>query len=168
MRPFSVIAAAILLACAVPAASHAATSAATPAVSLPAKPGCPPARPHRVWHRRVWHHVRHWKKPTRIVAMAPPPPPPPYYNPLLPSPLDSAYDRGMTLHFRSPPVTGIYTADPGYPPTPPIAGVVAYRVPAYLGVYQYDGLTGNYVRLAGYDAQRTGVPIMAPPAPAAP
>ncbi len=93
--------------------------------------------------------------------MAPPPP----YNPLLPNPLDSAYDRGMTLHFRSKPVTGISIADPGYPPTPPIAGVVAYRIQAYGGVYQYDGLTGEYIALAQYDARRA-FPAAPAPAPA--
>lgn len=165
MRPFSAIAAALLLASMVPAASHAATPSAAAAVGQPAAPNCGCAPPHRVWHRRVVRHVWRHRRPLHLVA-APPPPPP--YNPLLPSPLDSAYDRGMTLHFRAPPVSGIRLAEPGYPPTPPIAGVIPYRVPAYAGVYQYDGLTGSYVRLAQTDALRSGLLIPPPPPPPPP
>jgi hypothetical protein len=97
------------------------------------------------------------------VAAVPPP-----YNPLLPHPLDTAYDRGMVLHLRHPAVSGFRVVEPGYPPTPPIAGVLPYRVPAYAGVYQYDGLTGQYVRLAQRDAVRSGVPIEPLPPPPAP
>jgi hypothetical protein len=168
MRPFSAIGAAFLIACALPVTSRAdnppATTGSSAAMATSAAPGCRCPRPHRVLRRHVRHHVRHWRhRRHQRVAVAPPPP----YNPLLPSQLDSAYDRAMTLHFRNKAVTGVRIAEPGYPPTPPVAGIMAYRVPAYGGVYQYDGLTGQYIALAVYDARRSGVPIvpMAPPPP---
>ncbi|HVC56891.1 MAG TPA: hypothetical protein VND95_13105 [Stellaceae bacterium] len=169
MRPFSAITAALLIACAVPA-SGLAVSPAAAAMATPAGPTCPctpvrHVRPHRV----VRHYVHHWRRPRRVyhpvapVAYMPPP-----YNPLLPSPLDPAYDRAMTLHFRAVPVSGVLLVDRGYPPTPPVAGIAPYRMPAYGGVYQYDGLTGQYVRLAQSDAWRTGIAVPPPPmAPAA-
>ena len=69
--------------------------------------------------------------------MAEPPDP---YNPYLPGTLDTAYDRAMTLHFRSPAVTDTYLSERGWPPTPPIRGLYPYRVRAWGAVYQYDGL----------------------------
>jgi hypothetical protein len=162
MRPFSAIGVAILIAFALPATSRAdnppSTAGASKAMAASATPGCTCVRPKRVMHRHVRHHYRHRRH--QRVAAAPPP-----YNPLLPHELDTAYDRGMVLHFRSAAVSGFRHPEPGYPPTPPIAGVLPYRVAAYAGVYQYDGLTGQYVRLAQRDAQRSGVPIPPPPAP---
>ena len=165
MRLFSAITGALLLAFALPTAGWAdGTSPPTPPVTPHCT--CPPV--HHVWH----HRVRHWRH-RRFVRRAPVVAPRPYwasnYNPLLPSPLDTAYDRAMTLHFRSAPVSGEFLTDRGYPPTPPVAGVAPYRVPAYAGVYQYDGLTGQYIRLAAGDAQRSGVaPPPPPPPPPAP
>jgi hypothetical protein len=51
-------------------------------------------------------------------------------------------------------VTGIYHAERGWPPTPPINGLYPYRVRAWGAVYQYDGLIGQYVALAQPDAAR--------------
>ncbi|HVB16218.1 MAG TPA: hypothetical protein VNF04_06790 [Stellaceae bacterium] len=173
MRLISAITGAFLVAFAVPAASQAAdppaAAAGAAATNMTTAPQCT-CRPvrhfvrHVVRHRRrVRHYVRHWRHRVPVpvpVAIAPPP-----YNPLLPSPLDTAYDRAMTLHERSAPVSGFFV-DPGYAPTPPVAGVMPYRLPAYAGVYQYDGLTGQYIRLAAGDAQRSGVAVPPPPPPA--
>lgn len=168
MRPFSAIGAAFLIACALPATSRAdnqpaSTGASAPAAAVAATPGCGcPRVVHRARHH--FRHVRHWRyrRPAPVVAALPPP-----YNPLLPHPLDTAYDRGMVMHMRSAAVSGFQYAELGYPPTPPIAGYLPYRVPAYAGVYQYDGLTGQYVRLAQSDAVRSGL-LPAPPPPPPP
>ena len=59
----------------------------------------------------------------------------------------------MMLHYRSPPVSGLYRPEPGYPATPPIYGVHPYRGQYAPGqpVFQYDGLIGEYVQLARND-----------------
>ncbi len=152
MRPFSAIVAAFLV-----------SGVAAPAPArADAAPGCHcPGVPHHHVRRLRHHYVRHWGYPP---PPAMPPPAPVEYNPLLPGPYDSAYDRAMVLHFRSPPVTGIYIADPGYPPTPPVHGVIPYRTGGGASVMQYDGAIGDYVQLARYDAERA----MPPPPPAAP
>jgi hypothetical protein len=107
-------------------------------------------RRHRRWH------------PPPVVYLPPPPPPPlVVYNPILPSPYNPAYDRVMVQHFQAPPVSGIYGIDSGLPPTPPVVGVLPYRVPAPGAVLQYDGLTGEYIPLAAPDAAR--VMAAAPP-----
>ncbi len=163
MRSLSAIIAAFLIVCALPATSRADGMPPQAAVAKPSAAACDCLRRHRVV-RHVRYRVRHVR---RRIPLGPPPPYwPATYNPLLPSPWDSAYDRAMTLHFSSPPVSGEYLADPGYPPLPPVAGVAAYRIQANGGVYQYDGLTGQYVRLAQTDAQRTG--LLAPPVAPAP
>jgi hypothetical protein len=164
MRPFGAMTAAFLLACAVPVPGHAdGPPAAAGAVAQPAAPGCNcpgvqarhASRPYR--HARV--HARHWRHrwPAPIALSGPPV----VYDPPIPSPWDTAYDRAMTLHFRSPEVSGTYSGEPGLPHTPPVRGVQHYRVEAGAAVLQYDGLTGRYIRLAQRDAQR------AFPAPAA-
>lgn len=164
MRGLSAIGAAFLIIGAWPAASRAdvmptpATAAAAPA------PGCHCPQPVRRVHRHVRLHRRHYRhrKPHYAAMLAPPPAT--YYNTLIPSPYDTAYDRAMVLHFRSPPVSGEFFVDPGYPPTPPVLGVQPYRFPAYGGVYQYDGLTGQYILLAQADAVRALPPPAPPPA----
>ena len=98
MRPFSAIIAALLLACAAPAAGYA--DGMPPA----AAPGCHCPRPVRHVVRHARYH-RHWRAP--IVVAARPYAPPFYYNPLLASTWDTDYDRAMVLHYRSPPVSGI-------------------------------------------------------------
>ena len=166
MRPLGIIGAAVLIAFAVPATSRAddppAATGASVASAGATAPDCRCPRPHRVAKRLVRHHYRHRRAP--LVAAVPPPP----YNPLLPHPLDTAYDRGMVMHMRSTAVSGFHYAELGYPPTPPIAGYLPYRVPAYAGVYQYDGLTGEYVRLAQGDAARSGLLQPPPPPPPPP
>ena len=164
MRSLSAITGTFLIAYAFLALPSASRANGMPprAAAVAAGPMCP--CPPVVRKKRPVRHVRHKRRaPPRAVALAPPP-----YNPLLPHELDSAYDRGMVLHFRSAAVTGIRNAEPGYPPTPPIAGVLPYRVQAYGGVYQYDGLTGQYVRLAQRDAVRSGLLPSPPPPPPPP
>jgi hypothetical protein len=88
--------------------------------------------------------------------------PPIYYDPPIPSPWDSAYDRAMVLHLRSPEVSGIYVSEPGFPPTPPVRGIQHYRVQAGGAVLQYDELTGQYIQLAQSGTQRAFAPAPAP------
>lgn len=165
MRVFSAVAAAFLTALALPAAGLA-NGSSPPAASaaMPAGPTCPCVRPQRVVRHHVWHHRRIAHR--RWVAA-----PAPYfaarYNPLLPVSWDPAFDRALALHLRSPAVSGLYNPDPGFAPTPPVAGVIPYRVPAYGGIYQYDELTGVYIRLAASDAARSGM-ALPPPAPPMP
>ena len=119
MRALIVIGAAFVMACLVPTPSHA--DAPGPRVAA-AKPDCkcPRVRPQRV--------VRHYRRaPKRVIAMLPRPVARVYYNTGIPSPWDSAYDRAMTLHFRSPFVTAIVDPEPGYPHTPPVRPVAWYR-----------------------------------------
>lgn len=158
MRTFGAIAAAFLVACMAPAASRA--DAPGPASGTAAAPGsaaegckCPgaprrAARPHRPKRHHARHHRRWHPPPPMAVAPALPPA---YYNPGIPSPYDTAYDRAMVLHFRSPIVSGLYNPEPGYPPTPPVAGIQHYRVQPGTHVLQYDGLIGEYVQLAADD-----------------
>jgi hypothetical protein len=161
MRLYSAIATAFLIACAVPATSRADDpQSAASAVSQTPAPGCncPRVQHRHAWrpHRHARHHARHWRHgwPTPIALLGPPV----YYDPPIPSPWDSAYDRAMTLHFRSPEVSGSYVGEPGFPHTPPIRGIQHYRVQAGAAVLQYDGLTGQYIRLAQSDAQRAFPP----------
>ena len=158
MRPFNaMIAAALLLAGAAPIAARADA----PGPSAAAAPGChcPPVRRHVVrTHRRVWHHARSAPPPEFVPA-----PIPAFYNPALPSPWDTDYDRGMVLHFRSPAVAGVYIPEPGYSPLPPILGVQPYRYAAAGAVMQYDGLTGEYIALAQPDAAMALPPPPPPP-----
>jgi hypothetical protein len=155
------IGAAFVMAWLVPTASRA--DAPGPAAAAPAKPGCkcPP--------KRVQRHVRHHRRVAkRTVAMVPPPVAPIYYNTGIPSPWDSAYDRAMTLHFRSPFVTAIVDPEPGYPHTPAVRAVAWYRFASGPTVYQYDGITGQYIALSQYDAYRVYPHVAAAPAVLAP
>jgi hypothetical protein len=156
MQLYSVIGVAILIACAVPATSRADGPAApASAVAQPATPGCncPRVQRHHAWRpqRHVRRYARHWRHqwPT-LIALGPPV----IYDPPIPSPWDSAYDRAMVLHLRSPDVSGIYVAEPGFPPTPPVRGIQHYRVQAGGAILQYDELTGQYIQLAQSDARR--------------
>jgi hypothetical protein len=161
MRPLYAIAALVLVAGLIPVAGYADGMPPTKPAALPRCP-CPPVRHVRhVRHIYRHHYVRHWRRrPVPLVAVVPLPP----YNAPIPWPWDTAYDRGMTLHFRSYAVSGTWTGNPGFPYTPPIVPVEWYREPAAGGaVFQYDGLTGEYVRLAAVDAVRA-LPL-APPRP---
>lgn len=175
MRGFSAIGAAVALAWLMPAAGHAAgqpdAAASNTRVGQPVAvacdepgPGYRPQRPHRV----VRVHVRHRRHRRPVIVMPYPPPVvvPAYYNTGIPSPYDTAYDRAMTLHFRSPFVTGLIDPEPGYPPTPAVFGVQPYRYRAGPAVYQYDGMIGEYVVLSQYDAARALPPEPPPPPPA--
>src|SRR4029077_1747695 len=100
------------------------------------------------------------------VAFAPLPP----YDPPIPAVWDTAYDRAMTLHFRSPEVSGTWVDEPGFPHTPAVHGIQAYRVQVGGAVMQYDGLLGDYVPLAQADARRAfppGAPVPVAPPPIA-
>jgi hypothetical protein len=161
MRALIAIGAAFVMACLVPAAARADAPGPTAA---PAKPGCkcPPVRAHR--------HVRHYRHASkRVIAAGPPLVAPVYYNTGIPSPWDPAYDRAMTLHFRSPFVSAIVDPEPGYPHTPPVRAVAWYRFASGPTVYQYDGITGQYIALSQYDAHRVYPHVIAvgPPAPPA-
>jgi hypothetical protein len=116
-------------------------------------------RPSVRRHYRPRSYVRQYQEQEWVSA---PVAPPEQYNPYLPSTFDTAYDRAMTLHFRSAAVTDTYLSERGWPPTPPIQGVFPYRVRAWGAVYQYDGLIGQYVALARPDAAQVvavAVPI---------
>jgi hypothetical protein len=158
--------AAFLLACAVPAPGHAdGPPNPAGAVAQPTASGCDCPR---VQHRHAWrpyrharYYARHWRRgwPAPIALGAPID-----YDPPIPSPWDSAYDRAMVLHLRSPEVSGTYVGEPGLPHTPPVRGIQHYRVQAGGAVLQYDELTGQYIRLAQSDAQRA-FPSAPAPAP---
>jgi hypothetical protein len=166
MRPLSAIAAFIVIACAAPMTSRAdGPPPAAASEAAVAQPGC---RCPGIRHVRRVHHVRryarHWRRPVLLVRATAPLP---VYDPPIPSPWDTAYDRAMTLHFRSPEVSGTYVGEPGYPHTPPIHGVQSYRVRSGDAVLQYDGLIGEYIMLAQADA-RLAFPPPPPPAPVPP
>lgn len=167
MRAFHAIGAALLMACAMPATSHAEAILATSTVSAPCGPGCDrPGLQREAWgshrhawrsHRHAWqshrhmrHHARYWRhgRPAAVATA----PPPAYYNPPLANPYDSAYDRVMTQHFRPPPVTVEYPVERGYPVIPRVAQ--PYRFAAGGAVFEYDLMADGYVALAQRDAQR--------------
>jgi hypothetical protein len=158
MRAFHVIGAAFLMAWAMPATSHADGTAATGTVSAAPAPGCHcPALQHRhAWRPRrharsyAWHR-RHWA-PAPVAAA--PPPPWPAYNPPIPSPDDSAYDRVMTQYMRAREWDGEYLVEPGYVPSPPLPGLPRFVVAAGGGVFEYDIMADGYVQLSQSDAQR--------------
>ena len=162
MRTFCAIGVALVMACAVPAAARA--DAPGPDAARAAKPDCkcPELRKRVVRTHR--YHARYRKLLYPAVAVAHSPFVPVYYNPALPSPYDSAYDRAMVLHFRSPPVSGFYRPEPGFPATPPVVGVHYYRVQPG-PVFQYDGVTGEYIQLARNDPAYLAVTAPPPPPP---
>ena len=159
MRAFHAIGAAFLMACAMPATSHAAeVITGTSAVYPPFAAGCecPGARYHHAWrpHRHMRYHARYWRhgRPAPV-ALAPPP----YwsaYNPPIPSLFDSAYDRVMEQYMHSREYGGEYLVEPGYLPRPPIPGLPPFRVAAGGAVFEYDLMADGYVPLAQRDAQR--------------
>lgn len=162
MRPSHAIAGLLLLAGMMPASSYADAPGPMPSAQA-ARPGCrcPGIRHVRHVHHRYVRHFR-YRRLVPLIAVAPLP-----YNAPIPSPWDTAYDRGMTLHFRSPAVSGTWIDEPGLPHTPPIRPVQWYRVPYGVAVLQYDGLTGEYITLAQADAVRALPPALPPP-PAVP
>ena len=165
MRSPTMISASVVIALTAAASGHTASAPAIAAAHAKAEPRAPvcdgPAYRHAVYrhrHVRLRAQLRHWWSATEIAS----PEPPDYYNPLLPSPYDTAYDRAMTLHFRSPAVSGSYVAELGWPPIPPVLGILPYRVRDERTVYQYDGLIGVYVVLARSDASRARAVVPLP------
>ena len=156
MRLVWTIGAALFLTLAAAAASRA-DGPANPAPEAAAKPRChcPPVHHAQHPHRHIRHYVRREWVPAPVVLAAPA-----IYEPGIPSPWNPGYDRGMVLHFRSPDVSGIYYAEPGLPPTPPVAPVQPYRLADGPTVLQYDGLTGEYIQLSEFDAQRLAPAVM--------
>jgi hypothetical protein len=123
--------------------------------TTPADCPCPSAV-----HRRVHARLRHPRSPTPPVAAARERPD--YYNFLIPSTYDPAYDRVMVDHFRTPVVTGF---DQPWRPRPVWPGFLPYRMRVAEGVLQYDGLIGRYVPLARGDAALIAAAAPAPPPP---
>src|SRR5438094_1619260 len=123
MRAIHAIGAAVLMAWAIPPASHANGTTAT-TVSQPPKPGChcPRVQRHVRYHARYWKHRR-----PVLVAL---PPPWPVYNPPIPSPYDSAYDRVMRQYTLAREYDGEYLIEPPYVPRPPYPGLPHFRVAA--------------------------------------
>jgi hypothetical protein len=81
-------------------------------------------------------------------------PPWPAYNPPIPSPDDSAYDRVMTQYMHAREWGGEYLVEPDYAPQPPLPGLPRFVVAAAGAVFEYDIIAGGYVQLAQTDAQR--------------
>jgi len=159
MRTLSLFGVAVMMSWVGIAVAHA--DGVSPAPGATAAVNCPCPRPHRqvwhpVYHRR--HYVRHW------VPALPPPPVAVWYDAPIPSPWDPAYDRAMVLHYRSTPVSGVFLAEPGFPPTPPVHGV-HYRVAEGPRVLDYDGMADDWVPLSQWDARRV-LAAMPPAAPA--
>jgi hypothetical protein len=147
MRAFYAIGAAFLMAAAFPAASLADSM---PAASAAPAPGCHCSRPLRAaMGRHVWHR-RHG----RIPVAVPRPAPFPAYNPPIPHPYDSAYDRVMTQYMRARERRGEYLIEPPYVPWPPLPGLPHFRVAANGAVYEYDIMADGYVQLAQRDVPR--------------
>ena len=110
-----------------------------------------------VVHRRVHARVRHPRRlaPPTVAAREAPD----YYNFLVPSTYDPAYDRVVTDHFRTPVATGV---DEPWRSTPVWPGILPYRMRVAEGVLQYDGLIGRYVPLARADAARIAAAVPMP------
>jgi hypothetical protein len=154
MLRFATIGAVFLIGCGLATPAGANGVPATGAKVGPPAPGCncPP-----VVHRRV--HVRKHRQfvppPVVIVREGPD-----YYNFLIPSPYDPAYDRVMVDHFETPVVSGY---DEPWRKKPVWPGVLPYRMRVADGVLQYDGLIGRYVPLARADAALVAAALPPPP-----
>jgi hypothetical protein len=134
MLRFAAIGAVVLIGCglAAPAGADGVPPGAKVAPPAPIC-NCPP-----VAHRRVHARVRHRRLPPPALVVREGPD---YYNFLVPSTYDPAYDRVMVDHFRYPVVTG-------------------FNQP-----WQYDGLIGRYVPLAHEDAALVAAALPPPPPP---
>ena len=165
------IGAVFLLACAAVAPGRADTATKAlmaSGVPQPAVAACDEPGPGFRRHRRVTRRVRYVRHVRYVERWLPPPPVAVFeasaYNPGLPGTLDPAYDRAMVLHYRSPEVSDIDRDEPGYSPTPPVHGLWPYRVRRWGGVYDYDAMVGQYVRLAAPDAARVAaIAVPLPP-----
>ncbi len=163
MRAFHAIGAAFLMAWVIPVAGHADGTPATGTVSSAPGPGC--HCPRQVWrpHRHLRYHARYWRRGRRVpiaVALWP------GYNPPIPSPYDSAYDRVHTQYTRAREWGGEYLIEPPYTPDPPLPGLPHFVAAASGAVYEYDIMADGYVQLAQRDVPRAlpvAVPIAPPP-----
>jgi hypothetical protein len=151
MRAFHAIGAAVLMAFAIPVAGHADGTPPMSSVSQPQAPGChcPRLQRHVRYHARYWTH----RRPIPLVAVRPWP----VYNPPIPSPDDSAYDRVMVQYMHAREWGGEYLYEPPYLPRPPVPGLPHFRVAVDGGVFEYDVMAGGYVQLAQRDAPRASV-----------
>ena len=149
MRAFHAIGAAFLMGWAIPTASHAEGVPPASTVAAPGAPGChcPGVAQRHLWRRHAWHR-RHGPAPKILAAAWP------AYNPPIPSPDDSAYDRVMTQYMRAREWRGEYLIEPPYVPGPALPGLPHFRVAAGGAVYEYDIMADGYVQLAQRDAQR--------------
>jgi hypothetical protein len=171
MRAFHAIGAALLMAWAMPATSHADVTTETSAVSpqLTVRCSCPEVQHRHAWYprRHARFHARHWRHWRPAPVALAPPPYWPAYNPPIPSPYDSAYGRVMTQYMRSRTVGGEYLFEPGYLPRPPVPGLPPFRIAAGGAVFEYDLMADGYIPLAQSDAPRA-LPVTPGPAAAAP
>ena len=151
MLRFAAIGAVFLIGCGLAAPA----GADVPAPGEKVRPGCncPPVV-HRRVHARVRHH-RFVPPPVAVARLD-------YYNVLIPSPYDPAYDRVVVDHFRTPIVTGF---DEPWRPKPVWPGILPYRASVPEGIVQYDGLIGHYVPLARADAAIVAAALPLPPPP---
>jgi len=160
MRALHAIGAALLMVGAVPAASLAEGMTGTGTVAAALAPGCncPPRH-----HRHAWRggHGRFYA--SRRAGGASAPLPWPAYNPPIPSPDDSAYDRVMVQYMHAREWGGEYGVEPGYLPSPPVPGLPRFVVGAGGGVFEYDVMANGYVQLAQRDAQRALAAVAPPP-----
>ena len=159
MRAFHAIGAAFLMASVIPAAGHADGMPGASTVASAPGPGC--HCPRQVWraHRQVRYHARYWRRgrPVRV-AIAPWS----GYNPPIPSPWDSAFDRVHTQYTRAREWRGEYLIEPPYVPNPPLPGLPHFVTAASGAVYEYDIMADGYVQLAQRDvprALRVAVPL---------
>jgi hypothetical protein len=151
MRAFHAIGAAFMMAWVMPVSSHAdGTTAASTASSAPA-PGCYCSRQAWRAHRHARFHARYWRHGRPVpIAVAPWP----AYNPPIPSPFDSAFDRVMTQYTLAREGDGEYLVEPGYVPNPPLPGLPHFVAAAGGAVLEYDIMADGYVQLAQRDARR--------------
>ena len=159
MRAFHAIGAAFLMAWLIPVPSHA--NGTTRTLSSAPAPGCvcprQVRRPHVRYHAR---YLRHRRPIPIAVALWP------AYNPPIPSPYDSAYDRVHTQYFRAREWRGEYLIEPPYIPNPPLPGLPHFVAAAGGGVFEYDIIADGYVQLAQRDVPRAlpvAVPLPPPP-----
>jgi hypothetical protein len=164
MRAYHAIGAAFLMAWLMPTPSHADGPPGGSTVSSAAAPGChcPPRhvwRPHRHVRGYAWHR-RHLRPAPVAVALWP------AYNPPIPSPYDSAYDRVHTQYMHAREWGGEYLIEPPYVPSPPLPGLPRFVAAAGGAVFEYDIIADGYVQLAQRDARRAlpvAVPVPPPP-----
>ena len=150
MRAFHAIGAAILMAWAVPTSGHANGTTPASTAAQPAGPGChcPRLQRHVRYHARLKH-----RRPLPVIAVALWP----AYNPPIPDPFDSAYDRVMTQYTLARELDGEYLYEPPYVPHPPLPGLPHFRVAAGGAVFEYDLMAGGYVQIAQREAPRVPV-----------